>query len=118
MKRHWIITGKYYPQVDVPMDMTHAVAHVPYSYVYLCPVCGDTWARSGVTDVPRGMHSRWHCIQRACQKHAEGLEIPGSVWLSWEPEYNGSFPPELLREELRLHLSYWSYLHEAPICIP
>lgn len=114
MKRHFIVSNKYYPAVEVPMSITHATAHVPYSYAYLCPVCGEVWARSGV-EHPQ---SRWHSLQRACRNHAEGLEVPGSIWQSWEPEFNTSLPPELLRAELELHLAFWSRIREADICLP
>lgn len=75
------------------------------SYVYLCPECGEVWARS-VADIPG---TRWWARHVPCPKHEPKgafYEIPGSLWFGGERSYDESFPPELLRREVRLHLDH------------
>lgn len=102
MKQHIIVDGLY-ASWDRSMTLTHATAHVPYSYGFACPVCGDVWARAGVEH----SGSKWHFMHMPCRKHKEGLRVPGSLWLAWDPEWNALLPHNLLLRELELHIAFW-----------
>ena len=102
MRQHFIIGGQYFPAADRTLAITHAQAHTPYSYAFCCPKCGEVWARAGVEG-----NSQWSFLQRACSKHSEGLQVPGSVWLSWDRDFTNAFPLELLLRELHLHINYF-----------
>lgn len=44
-----------------------------------------------------------------CEEHAgpDFRKVPGSLYLSWEPEFNETFPPEVIRREFELTLRLW-----------
>lgn len=103
MKQHFTVGNSWYGTSERQMTFVHAQSQVPSSYAFCCTVCGEVWARCGV-EHPQ---AQWMFLNRGCPVHARQLEVPGSVWVSWDSDYNNSLPAELLRRELELHLSLW-----------
>lgn len=103
MNSHLTVAGKWYAFQDRGMVIIHAQAQAPYSYAFCCPRCGEIWARYGVEHTD----SQWSFLRRECERHAYGLTVPGSVWISYEPEFTSAFPPELLARELELHINFF-----------
>lgn len=106
MKQHFTVGNKYYGNSDRKMSVTHAQAHVPYSYAFCCNRCGEVWARCGVEHP----ESRWQFMSKPCPSHSEGLDVSGSLWIVWDREFNESLPHELLQRELEIHLTLWESL--------
>lgn len=75
---------------------------VPPSFAWFCPVCGEVWCSAKI----EGRHYMVWTVP--CEDHQDPLlhTIPGSVWLSFEPEFLAELPPEMLRREFDLHIAY------------
>ncbi len=66
------------------------------SLAYLCPDCGDLWARVAIEGRP------WHAIMRRCPRCGDGHLIhPWSVPLN-------TYPPQVLEREALLILERWN----------
>jgi hypothetical protein len=73
--------------------------------LYVCPQCGDTWARwvKEPTDL-LNYYEEWHPFRRSCPNHQLGQwpgDRPGSLLLT--PEDTVVLPRELLLRELFLN---------------
>lgn len=80
------------------------------SMAFFCSECGEVWARVHVPGryyVPMSVD---------CEKHAarSPFHFPGSLWISWLPEYLACLPREVLLREFNLHLQHFeSYSHDS-----
>jgi hypothetical protein len=99
--QHFIIEGKHLGTAERTPRFVHAEVHNPVGYAFFCPCCGDVWARCPVEDQP------WTVWTKPCRKHStSALDIPGSLWLSWDKEFSLALPQEVLRWELERHLDH------------
>lgn len=77
---------------------------IPNSYglVFLCPVCGQEWARSASSK------AEWLPLRMPCPIHPWAGLLPGSLWLwpKFVPGWNESLPRDLLQRELGLLLTF------------
>ena len=81
-------------------------AGFPHPFAFFCPHCGDLWARCPV-ETPAHTKVLWLSWSRPCRKcPPHSGEIPGSLILPWEPEFNSALPEEVLRWELNRHLDW------------
>jgi hypothetical protein len=68
------------------------------NYAYLCPVCGEVWAR--MWHEPHASYDNspphWEALVTPCERHGGGLLIP----TTWPLEF--PFPLELLRHDAEL----------------
>lgn len=84
-----------------------------HSHIYLCPTCGEVWARVFVHDEK----TEWGCLSIPCEKHSRGpifdtITPPGSLAMykyHGEAHHDGvrpiclyDFPNELLAREFLL----------------
>lgn len=72
----------------------------PRSYAFFCPVCAEVWAKCPVlpTEATITPYMVW---TRCCSSHFRHRgEIPGSVGLVWDPEYESNWPLALLHAEV------------------
>ena len=93
----FIIEGHCYGTAPAPIKTVHGTLALQESVVYVCPVCGDAWARVVVPG------QRFWATHIPCRKHHIYInEVPGSLWLSWDPDYNNSFPLEVMKREFEL----------------
>jgi hypothetical protein len=71
------------------------------SHAYLCPHCGNVWARVAIEG------RRWiavHVVCEPCKPHAISLDAPGSLMLPMQYSWNAAIPRELLLREFNLAL--------------
>lgn len=104
-EQHFIIEGKHLGIAQRELVFSHADIHAARSYAFVCPVCGDLWAKCPVLDGAK--EQQYMVWTKACRKHPRhGLEIPGSLQLSWEQEFTEAFPEAVVKWELDRHLDF------------
>jgi len=70
-----------------------------FNRIYLCPKCGDVWARWYMASVD------YYALHSPCPIHSWiGNSRPGSLLYDWKADLQ-RLPPLLLRRELFLHLT-------------
>lgn len=85
-------------------------AHSGMSYIYVCPICGDVWAKVICSK------GEFFPCRRPCVLHEWAGMVPGSI-LTFieEPEYRhfadyfislDGMPPAILAYELEVHARY------------
>lgn len=67
------------------------------SIAFVCPGCGDTWARIAVPG------AEWWPIRQGCEKHPWHGDLGGSFLLPWRRTFR-ELPPEVIRYEVQLRL--------------
>lgn len=86
------------------LQRVHGELQTPVSYAYVCPECGNLWAKA----VVRGGVSPFRPLAIACSLHqGHSLAPAGSLWLPWDTEYTNAFPEGILRRELQIHLQLY-----------
>lgn len=99
-----IVNGKLLGSNEIGLFRVHAEFHPPCCFAFMCPVCGEIWARSIVTD-ESGNVQRWMAFHIPCeQHHCDGQKPSGSIFMSWEPEFIEALPLPALIREFKLHL--------------
>lgn len=94
------IGGKHYGKMRLPFGRVGKEPTPPEGGAFFCPTCGEIWAR--VLE-----EGRWHQVYTVgCSKHSH-WDIPGSLWLSWDSNWNAALPPEVIRREFHLVLQQW-----------
>jgi hypothetical protein len=83
--------------------------YAPPSRVFICPFCGDAWAKYRVEGQP------YFIFCRGCDKcgDAHSLDIGGSLWIDWEAEYQKSLPHDALMREVILYCNRWQAAHST-----
>lgn len=81
---------------------------VPLSRVFLCPHCGEVWARVEVAG------SRWGAIIASCDGHGPLPEspFPGGILIPGFPELAGDLPPAVLEYEFQQALRAYNLENE------
>lgn len=88
-------------EFDLPLSATRRDLRSRASAVYLCPVCGEIWARLWFPG------SRWWAVHKPCPVHPTTLgEVAGSV-VSAELDLEEIDGP-LLERELSVHLDHFA----------
>ena len=112
----YFIEGKLLGEAPRGQIMRHAVFMEPSSDLYICPHCGDTWARLPCLRAD-GTSTSWQSFHRPCRKclgRQQFLsEWPGSVWRSWDAEFLAALPPPVLQWELLRHIESWDRFPEG-----
>jgi hypothetical protein len=104
-RAEFFVQGRYLGSGLVE-EQFHGTAGVcrPRSKVFVCPTCGDLWARIVVEG------AKHFPLSHPCEKHeARGFYdmIPGSVYEPWETKLLEAYPRELLLRETKLHIDHW-----------
>lgn len=73
----------------------------PDSLLFFCEACGEVFGKCPVVDKDNNQQ-RWRSIAGRCGKCPSDLvfQSPGTVWLSWDADYQDAMPKELLEKEL------------------
>ncbi len=80
----------------------------PWGAAYFCPVCAVVWAVCPVTDTMTNEVSKFAAYTIPCAQHDNQWgRIPGSLFLSWEGEYNEIFPDALVKYEFEQALKLY-----------
>lgn len=101
MKRYWFVRGKLLA-TSVARPRYYAEQRAaPLGFAFFCPTCCELWATCPV----EGQKSQVWCIP--CEEHAhDGCAVPGSLYLSWEPEYMKEMPDAVWQREFALHMRF------------
>lgn len=109
MLQHFIIEGKYLGSAERLFDLTRGAS--PLSYGFFCHACGEVFAKCPIDGRP------WQYWSRTCRKCAAlgggSLGIPGSIDLSWDPEFTSAFPLSVLVWEFQRELDYHERLQNG-----
>jgi len=88
----------------------HETLAPPTSDLYFCPHCGEVWARLPVLN-DKGATTKWQSFRHTCRKcaeaHVETFVVAGSIWRSWDLEFNLCLPASVLSWELERHLDHF-----------
>lgn len=94
VKQHFFISDKFLGSAERLPEFVHAELQVPASYVFLCPRCGDAWAKAAVEYKDSW---KWVPVMRYCRKHGDGR-----ISMFWDADYMAALPfPVLLYEFIR-----------------
>lgn len=96
--------GQLLGTAQVPSYHARAVMD---GFTYICPHCGDSWAKITIPGRPHML------LSISCKEHmarGHSLEVPGSLWLDWLPELGASFGRAVLLREVLIHHE-WSQRH-------
>ncbi len=91
--------------LDVPLTLRGEYVYAPLSFLYICPVCGDVWAKAIVES--NAKISRFLPRLMPCRHHSDGsFSVPGSMQIDLEPEYNALLMtlPDVVKWEFERHL--------------
>jgi hypothetical protein len=99
---------------ESPRGLQHRTNAYPLSIAFFCPSCGDIWARCPVEGSPR---SRWRVAFSACERcdRIDILNLPGSLWLPLDTDFQNALPHAALLREFHLALKYLDYLQSEGI---
>jgi len=97
--KDFFIEGRYYGSARLLPRYVKAELCAPPSQWFLCPVCGELWARFSVP----GPRATWEPIIRCCRKDGGG-----SIWRPWDAEYTEALPAPVLQWELERELDYFT----------
>ena len=101
MNRSVIIQGELIASTPIPQHLL-----CEHSILWYCSSCGEVYARLPV-DGP----ARWHAIEGCCSNclpaKSVWWQIPGSIWCSYNWQYNCQLPLEVIKREFKLALDYW-----------
>jgi hypothetical protein len=104
----FFIEGRYMGQSAAPLIFWGGTeAAKPPGLVFVCPVCGDAWARTIIEG------AQFITVLKACRKHTySGGGLPGSLWSEHYRGFPATFPTEVLQWELLRHLDWWEKAHK------
>ena len=113
--QHFIVEGAYLGSALREKVNTHGTLTIPASCAFFCARCGDLWARCPVDGAsPFEATCDWVVWHRPCRKcRPHSGEVPGTLTLPWNSEFNAAFPLETLQRELNLHLQWWERQQQA-----
>ena len=92
-EQHFTLEGRYLGSSGRTFTTWSKDASPPHAYSFCCPTCGSVWAACPIVGRP------FHFLTRGCPAHQQWGD-DGSLWTSWDPDFTGAFPTELLRLEL------------------
>lgn len=98
----FFIQGEFLGTSLVEGEDRRGASRPPWSIAYFCPACGEVWARIHFEG------QRFYTCTRLCDKHASEMriEVPGSIWVPFEPAIMRELPEAVLRRELQTHLKH------------
>lgn len=101
-QQHFFIENEHYGSILAQPVQRQGVYYQPSGQAFFCPECSRLWANCPV-DGRRTMV--WSC---PCEKEVfgntiwKGFHYPGSIWLSWDMEWNKCLPKKVLAREFIL----------------
>lgn len=84
---------------------------VPPSFSFFCYGCGEVWAKCAVSEglvVSPFMAVTVSC--RTCNDTSRSSGAPGTLYLPLQPEFNASFPDDVVRWEFDRNLESLSHI--------
>lgn len=98
MKQLFFLQGQLIAEQQAKPITVHAQRQMPFGKAFFCPECAEIWAQSLIEG------RRTFVEHILCERHpaTSTSPLPGSLWLSWDLEWNRSLPQELLEREFLL----------------
>lgn len=110
MTRYWFIHGKLLATSVARPRFYAEQRGNPMGFAFFCPTCCELWATCPVD----GQKSQVWAIP--CEQHQhDGCPVPGSLYLSWEPEFMQEMPAAVWQRELAVHLRFAASTFTDPI---
>jgi len=91
-----------------PSVLVHSQIWAPVNRAFFCPKCGRIWAKVDA-DADRWIAHHVPCDLELVDNY---YIVPGSIWLSFEPEYLKSLSHEVLVREFELHVAHYERHHK------
>lgn len=103
MLAEFIVNGEVIARGNVSHDDVHGQPFPPDSFAYVCPFCGDVWAKVKVEGRP---FVSWLI---SCESHPPPYAgvVAGSLWLGWDRAFNLCLPREVLVREVEMHIKHF-----------
>lgn len=78
----------------------------PRGVAFFCPSCGRIWATAQVVG------EKWYSVAASCANcdAIDILNVPGSLWIQLNKDFNEALPREILLREFDLALKYNEHL--------
>lgn len=113
--QHFIVQGKYLGSALRGKVWVQAERQSPRSMTFVCGVCGDAWAKCPVEKVGSPTElTQFIAMLRVCPKHSQSsYDVPGSLTLSWDGDFNDSFPEAVVQWEFQQHLALFPDTDES-----
>lgn len=122
-KRHFFVREQYLGFTRLGYGWTHSERTPPTGAGFFCPICSELWANCPVEGQISIM------MWRACDHHKYGDpphgtwsagrihrdDVPGSLWLDHDPQWNETMPPAVLAREVLLHLQWAGSTFAEPV---
>lgn len=70
---------------------------------FFCEYCGRVWAKAVVD----GRRIYPYSINCGCQPTISWVIVPGSIWLSWDYDWQQGLPRAALEREFEVHLKHY-----------
>lgn len=119
--REFFVGQDYLGGAPAPDEWVHNEIHQAVGQAFFCPICADCWARAVISGRPTQVR------HRPCERHQPGFklngnslghvsfgEIPGSLYLMENREWNTSLPDAVVRREFRLTLAWAAVAPQLP----
>lgn len=107
--QHFFVAGKYLGAAMRDRVWVHAEQQSPRSFAFICPVCGDAWAKCPVEPTVGKGIAPWQALLRCCSKHQQSRhDVPGSLALSWDDDFTQAFPEDVVRWEFQRHIALYT----------
>lgn len=108
--QHFFIRGNYFGTTTRPLYWVHnEIQNAPFGMAFFCPICAELWAVCPVEGEATQVETQF------CEKHKYGdsygrwssgqvwrLDIPGSLWSSYDDQWNAGLSQQVLKRELLL----------------
>lgn len=75
----------------------------PKGYAFFCPTCSELWANCPIVG------QQTNVLTMLCDKHPAWslFTAPGSMWLSWDKDWQRDFPMVLAKREFELMIKLY-----------
>jgi hypothetical protein len=106
MHQHFIIEGRYLGSAPRTFDLFAEA--FPRSVLLYCDQCGEAWAKFPVEASDKSVRP-WIAYRMTCRKHTTitHLDVPGSIWLSWDSDFLKALPLPVLEWEFNRQVDYF-----------
>lgn len=98
MIQSFFLRGSLVAQQPAKPEIIHAQLSQPFGKAFFCPHCSEIWAIAVVENRDT------FCEHIPCELHPPTPSFPlqGSLWLSWNENWNKNLPQPLLEREFLL----------------
>lgn len=96
--RFFFVWGQYLGATPNYTQYVHGQLQEAFGKCFFCPKCGELWAGAQVQEQDTFIE---HML---CDRHepTATAPVPGSLWLSWDNDWNAALPVEVLEREFLL----------------